>query len=181
MAELGEGAKAHELFALLNPIDRATTRAGVRRYKVEPYVVAADVYASPEHVGRGGWTWYTGSAGWLYRAGVEWILGLRVRGSLLVIDPCVPRAWRGFEMQLRHRSSRYAIVVENPDGAMRGVESVDLDGVSLSPIVDGGATARAEVPLVDDGAEHRLRIRLGSAQHLPSSEATPLSASPVVA
>jgi cyclic beta-1,2-glucan synthetase len=171
MAALGEGTKAHELFAILNPIDQATTRAGVRRYKVEPYVLAADVYASPQHVGRGGWTWYTGSAGWLYRAGVEWILGLRVRASMLVMDPCIPTGWRGFEIELRHRSSRYAIVVENPDGVMRGVESVELDGVSLPPIAGTGASAHAEVPLVDDGENHRLRLRLGSAEHRPSSDA----------
>ena len=93
-AALGDGDKAGELFSLLNPINHASTRAGVYRYKVEPYVVAADIYAEPPHVGRGGWTWYTGSAGWMYRAGIEWILGLRLRGTRLYLDPCIPRAWR---------------------------------------------------------------------------------------
>ena len=97
-AALGDGDKAGELFAILNPINHASTRAGVHRYKVEPYVAAADVYAEPPHVGRGGWTWYTGSAGWMYRAGIEWILGFRLRGTRLHIDPCIPRAWRGFEI-----------------------------------------------------------------------------------
>ena len=83
-AALGDGDKAGELFSILNPINHASTRAGVHRYKVEPYVVAADVYAEPPHVGRGGWTWYTGSAGWMYRAGVEWILGFRLRGTTLL-------------------------------------------------------------------------------------------------
>ncbi|MGH7487870.1 MAG: GH36-type glycosyl hydrolase domain-containing protein, partial [bacterium] len=88
-AALGDGDKAGELFSLLNPINHASTRAGVYRYKVEPYVVAADIYAESPHVGRGGWTWYTGSAGWMYRAGIEWILGFRLRGSVLHLDPCI--------------------------------------------------------------------------------------------
>jgi cyclic beta-1,2-glucan synthetase len=160
-AQMGYGDKAHEIFALLNPIHHASTRAGVRRYKVEPYVVAADVYASPPHVGRGGWTWYTGSAGWLYRAGIEWILGLRIRASVLVIDPCIPRRWPKYEMVLRYRSSRYAIVVENPHGATRGVLGVELDGVPLAVVRDGAPNARAELPLTDDGAAHRVRVVLG--------------------
>ena len=103
-AALGDGDKAGELFSILNPINHASTRAGVHRYKVEPYVVAADVYAEPPHVGRGGWTWYTGSAGWMYRAGLEWILGFRLRGAALHIDPCIPRAWRGFEIAFRYHA-----------------------------------------------------------------------------
>ena len=89
-AALGDGDKAGELFSILNPINHASTTAGVHRYKVEPYVMAADVYAEPPHVGRGGWTWYTGSAGWMYQAGIEWILGFRLRGTELSIDPCIP-------------------------------------------------------------------------------------------
>ena len=99
-AALGDGDKAGELFSILNPINHASTRAGVHRYKVEPYVMAADVYAEPPHVGRGGWTWYTGSAGWMYQAGVEWILGFRLRGTTLVLDPCIPRAWPGYRDRL---------------------------------------------------------------------------------
>ena len=94
-AALGEGDKAAELFSLLNPINHARTRADVHRYKVEPYVVAADVYASAPHVGRGGWTWYTGSAGWMQRAGVESILGLRLRGASCTSIPAFPRTGRG--------------------------------------------------------------------------------------
>ena len=81
----------------------------MQRYKVEPYVVAADVYANPRHVGRGGWTWYTGSAGWMQRAGIESILGLRLRGEVLHLDPCIPKAWPSFEMMVRYRSARYKI------------------------------------------------------------------------
>ena len=131
-AVLGDGDRAAELFAMLNPINHARTGAGVHRYKVEPYVVAADVYAEPPHVGRGGWTWYTGSAGWMYRAGLEWILGFRLRGARLVIDPCIPRAWPGFEMVFRYRSARYEIVVENRDGS-RGAWRRSRSMASRSP------------------------------------------------
>ncbi len=89
-AMLGDGDKAGELFSLLNPVNHASTRAAIHRYKVEPYVACGDVYAEPAHVGRGGWTWYTGSAGWMYRAGLEWILGFRLRGATLLIDPMHP-------------------------------------------------------------------------------------------
>ena len=154
LAALGEGDKAGELFSLLNPINHANTRAGVSRYKVEPYVVAADIYAEPPHVGRGGWTWYTGSAGWMYRAGIESILGFRLRGAVLHFDPCLPRAWRHFEIAFRYHSSRYDIVVENPRGVARGVLSVELDGASLA----GGSM---NIPLADDGATHHVRVVLG--------------------
>jgi cyclic beta-1,2-glucan synthetase len=151
-ATLGDGDKAAELFAMLNPVNRASTEAGVQRYQVEPYVVAADVYAEPPHVGRGGWTWYTGSAGWMYRAGLESILGFRLRGARLVVDPCIPRAWHGFEMVFRYRSARYDIVVENPQGMSRGVASVEVDGVFL----DGDLS----IGLADDRTTHRVRVVL---------------------
>jgi cyclic beta-1,2-glucan synthetase len=153
-AAIGDGDRAGELFSLLNPINHASTRAGVLRYKVEPYVMAADVYTEPPHVGRGGWTWYTGSAGWMYQAGIESILGFRLRGTTLVIDPCIPRAWPGFEISFRYHSSRYQIVVENPRGLTRGVVSVELDDEAL-------ATVGAAIPLADDGRTHRVRVVLG--------------------
>jgi len=154
-AALGDGDKAGELFSLLNPINHASSRAGVYRYKVEPYVVAADVYAEPPHVGRGGWTWYTGSAGWMYRAGIEWILGFHLRGKRLYFDPCIPRAWRRFEISFLYHSSRYEIVVENPQGVTRGLLSVELDGAQL-------ATNNMYIQLADDGATHHVRVVLGS-------------------
>jgi cyclic beta-1,2-glucan synthetase len=154
-AALGDGDKAGELFSLLNPINHASSRAGVYRYKVEPYVVAADVYAEPPHVGRGGWTWYTGSAGWMYRAGIEWILGFHLRGTRLYFDPCIPRVWRRFEISFLYHSSRYEIVVENPQGVTRGLLSVELDGAQL-------ATNNMYIQLADDGATHHVRVVLGS-------------------
>ena len=153
-ASLGDGDRAAELFAILNPIHRTSTGSGVLRYKVEPYVVAADVYAEPPHVGRGGWTWYTGSAGWMYRAGLQWVLGFRLCGTRLVVDPCIPRAWRGFSIAFRYHSARYDIVVENPQGLTRGVSFVEVDGVPC----DG----QAGIPLVDDRRQHGVRIVLGS-------------------
>ena len=153
-AALGEGDTAHELFSILNPIRHASADADVERYKVEPYVMAADVYAEPAHIGRGGWTWYTGSAGWMYRAGIEWLLGCRVRGSFLHFDPCIPRGWPGFEITFRYRASRYEVTVENPRGVTRGISTIEVDGESLP-------SARGEIRLVDDGATHRVRIVLG--------------------
>jgi cyclic beta-1,2-glucan synthetase len=152
-AALGDGDKACELFHMLNPITHTSSRASVQRYKVEPYVVAGDVYAEPPHVGRGGWTWYTGSAGWLYRAGLESILGFRVRGTLLSIDPCIPRHWPGYSVTFRFCSSTYQIRVNNPSGVSRGIASVSMDGKTV--------VGRANVPLMDDGAEHRVIVEMG--------------------
>jgi cyclic beta-1,2-glucan synthetase len=154
LAMLGDGDKANEMFSMLNPINHANTRAGIHRYKVEPYVVCADVYSMPPHVGRGGWTWYTGSAGWMYRAGLEWILGFRLRGKTLLIDPCIPSKWPGFEIVYRYGATRYEIAVENPRGVSRGVTSVELDGQAL-------AQRPAQITLSDDSATHRVRIVLG--------------------
>jgi cyclic beta-1,2-glucan synthetase len=152
-ATLGDGDRAGELFGLLNPINHAGTRAGIHRYRVEPYVAAADVYSEAPHVGRGGWTWYTGSAGWMYRAGVEWILGFRLRGAQLLVDPCIPRAWRRFEISFRYHSSRYEIDVSNPDGVSKGVAAMTMDGATLPP--------GSELELVDDGSTHHVRVVLG--------------------
>jgi cyclic beta-1,2-glucan synthetase len=153
-AMLGDGDKAGELFSLLNPINHAGTRADIHRYKVEPYVACADVYAEPTHVGRGGWTWYTGSAGWMYRAGLEWILGFRLRGTALIIDPSVPKSWPGFEIAFQYHSARYEIAVENPHGVSHGVSRIVLDGEPLQ-------TTQAQIDLSDDAATHRVRVILG--------------------
>ncbi|MFN0120788.1 MAG: GH36-type glycosyl hydrolase domain-containing protein [Blastocatellia bacterium] len=154
-AMLGDGDRASELFALLNPINHSSTRAGLHKYRVEPYVVAADVYAVPPHTGRGGWTWYTGSAAWMYRAGLESILGFQLRGDRLRIDPCIPRSWREFEITFTpvHREgTRYVIKVENPHGICRGVGRVELDGEILPGF---------EIVLAGDGKQHNVRVVLG--------------------
>ncbi|CAG4892407.1 GH36-type glycosyl hydrolase domain-containing protein [Paraburkholderia gardini] len=150
-AKLGDGNKAAGLFSLLNPVNHARTPMDVERYKVEPYVVAADVYSVTPHAGRGGWTWYTGSAGWMYRAGVEGILGIRREGDFLVVDPCIPDAWPGFEATVNVHSTRYEIRVES--AAARGVMRVLLDGASID--CDGGPVRG---PL--DAKSHTLVISL---------------------
>lgn len=148
----GNGTRAHELFQMLNPVNHARTPEEVDRYKVEPYVVAADVYAHPRHLGRGGWTWYTGSAGWMYRIGVEHILGLQRRGDSFTLDPCIPQAWTQYEIIYRHASTRFEITVENPDGVSRGVRSIELDGQRLKTL---------NVPIAADGHVHQVRVTLG--------------------
>jgi cyclic beta-1,2-glucan synthetase len=150
----GDGDRAGELFSIINPINHASTRAGIHRYKVEPYVACADVYSAAQHIGRGGWTWYTGSSGWMYRTAVEGILGIRLQGRILAINPSIPRTWPRFEVTYRHGSSHYRIVVENPRGVSQGVIHASLDGrdISASP---------CEIALVDDGSDHRALVTLG--------------------
>ena len=151
---LGEGQRAHQLFSLINPIHHATNPSDVKRYRVEPYVVAADVYASTEHAGRGGWTWYTGSAAWMYRIAVENILGLKRRGDSLELMPCLPPSWTELEVTYRYGRSELTLAFENPRGIASGVEHLELDGSELSG---------SSLPLVDDGRRHRARIVLGAA------------------
>ena len=153
-AMLGQGAQAFDLYTLLNPITRSSSRTDVLRYKVEPYVVAADIYSVAPHIGRGGWTWYTGSAGWMYRAGLESILGFCVQGTSLLLAPCIPASWAGFEITFQYRSARYNIRVENPRGVCSGVAHAELDGEPLPR----GPT---RIELIDDGATHALRVVLG--------------------
>src|SRR5262249_55303363 len=127
-AMLGQGKRAIELFDLLNPVKYSETPKMVERYRVEPYVVVADVYSNPQHLGRGGWSWYSGSAGWLYRVGLESILGFQWRGGRLRLDPCIPPDWKGFDVEWRHGKTTYAISVKNPRGVERGVTGVTVDG-----------------------------------------------------
>ncbi len=148
----GDGERATELFEMLNPINHGSTRAGIHRYKAEPYVIAADVYSEPPHTGRGGWSWYTGAAGWLYRAGIEFILGFKLRGTEIVIDPCIPGQWRDFRIRYRAKRATYDFFIENPQGVARGVQQVELDGEELPGLT---------VPLLDDDAVHRVRVTLG--------------------
>jgi cellobiose phosphorylase len=148
----GRGDRALQLWNLINPVYHATTPAEVEHYKVEPYVVCADVYGAPPHTGRGGWTWYTGSASWLYRVALETILGFRLEGDALRFEPCIPPNWPGFELVYRYRSTTYRISVDNSAGAGRGVRSVRLDGQAL---------ANGRVPLSDDQKTHMVRVELG--------------------
>ncbi|MGB5852959.1 MAG: glycosyl transferase family 36, partial [Rhodanobacter sp.] len=152
-ARLGDGDRAGALFDLLNPIRHSDSAEAVARYKVEPYVVCADVYSVAPHVGRGGWTWYTGSAAWLYRAALEALLGFHRQGDRLRIDPCVPKAWPGFRIRYRHHGTLHDIEVRNPEHRCRGVQRIEMDGQTLDPA--------AAVALATDGKPHHLRITLG--------------------
>ena len=131
-ARMGNGDRAAAMFAMLNPINHALTPAAAERYKVEPYVIAADVYSTPPHEGRGGWTWYTGSAGWMYRAGIEGILGLSRNGNRLTLNPCIPAGWPGLSATVKHAATTLEITVTNPNRAGHGVAGVTLDGVQIA-------------------------------------------------
>ena len=152
-AELGLGDRAAALFGFLNPINHSRTRSACDLYRVEPYVVAADIYGEPPHVGRGGWTWYTGSAGWLYRTGLEWLLGIRLRQDRLLIDPCIPTTWPRYSVAYRRGATRYDVTVENPNGVSRGVTRLELDGEAID--------ASTGVRLADDAAVHLVQVVLG--------------------
>lgn len=152
-ALLGEGDRALELFHMINPINHADSRTGVQRYKVEPYVLAGDVYSEPPHVGRGGWTWYTGSSGWLYRVAMETILGFQMRGMSLRIDPCISHAWPRFSVTFRYHSAVYSIRVENPSCVSRGVALTRIDGVLHTGVAD--------IHLADDHRQHEILVVLG--------------------
>ncbi|MGH7606329.1 MAG: GH36-type glycosyl hydrolase domain-containing protein, partial [Gemmatimonadales bacterium] len=155
VAAQGSGDEAVELFHLLNPINHTRTPADAERYKAEPYALAGDVYAHPQHAGRGGWSWYTGSAGWLYRAGLESILGLRRQGSTFAVDPCIPASWPGYTIAWRCGRTRYEIAVDNPQSRCRGVTRAELDGARVDPTA---------IPIVDDGATHAVKVVLGEAE-----------------
>jgi cyclic beta-1,2-glucan synthetase len=147
----GNGNRALELFQIINPLTHAATPEDVATYKVEPYVVAADVYTAEGHLGRGGWTWYTGSASWMYRIGLEAILGFTKRGETLEMDPCIPESWKEFHLVYRHGATTYRIAVNNPDGVQRGVAKTLLDGMEVDGPVD----------LADDGEVHEVIVTLG--------------------
>jgi len=149
-AALGDGRRAWELTAMINPVSHAQTPAAVATYKVEPYVIAADVYALSPHTGRGGWTWYTGSAGWMYRLIVESLLGLEREGKTMRISPCLPAAWQGFKVHYRYRETVYHIAVLRRVAA-EGEASVTVDGVKQHGTV---------IALVDDHREHSVEVRL---------------------
>ena len=167
-AKLGAGDKAANLFALLNPINHARNRPDIERYKVEPYVIAADVYSVAPHTGRGGWTWYTGAAGWMYRAGIEAILGLRREGAYLVVAPCLPKAWPGFEATVTVGATKYAIYVDNArDG--RGLAQYYLDGNEMT-------ACQHMIRVHLDGASHSLLITMGLQRRNDLDSAEPILA-----
>jgi cyclic beta-1,2-glucan synthetase len=154
-AKLGQAERAVEICSLLNPINHSLTEQEARTYRVEPYVIAADVYSMPPHVGRGGWTWYTGSAGWMYRAGLEAILGVTREGSLLRIKPCVPTSWTEFELSTQFGSTRYEIKLSRLEG---GADD-------LPPDVQRPSPGEFLISLKDDGGVRSITLPLIAAEH----------------
>ncbi|BDI29892.1 hypothetical protein CCAX7_19430 [Capsulimonas corticalis] len=151
-ARLGDGDRAVEILRLMNPVEHARTPEDVQHYKVEPYVVAADVYSLAGKAGRGGWTWYTGSAGWMYRVWLEEVLGFHLRPDALTMNPVIPKDWKEFKLTYRHKSSTYAITIDNSAGVSTGVKTVEVDGQVQ---IDG------RIPLGDDGQTHEVRVVMG--------------------
>jgi cellobiose phosphorylase len=153
LARQGRAEEAWRVARLLNPLNHGTTQALAAHYKVEPYVLAADVYMAAGHAGRGGWTWYTGAAGWMYRLIVESLLGVQRRGARLMFAPCVPDEWTNWSVQYRYRSTLYRI------GFVREASGMDVRRVAL----DGGPQADGMIVLRDDGREHVVEVRVGCA------------------
>lgn len=151
-AALGDRERAWELFGMINPVNHARSREDLNRYKVEPYVVAADVYAVSPHIGRGGWTWYTGSAGWMYRLIVESLLGLKLEHNQLRFVPCLPKEWTTFKVHYRFRRTLYHITVRQSA----------TDQQTMSVTVDGVQQADFAIRLVDDGREHSAEVTLST-------------------
>ena len=151
-AQLGDGKQAGELFDMLNPIFHSDSEEKAAEYRVEPYVISADIYSKPPHLHRGGWTWYTGSAAWMYRLGLTALLGFKKTGNTLRIDPVIPPTWDGFEITYQFGATSYQIKVNNPTHVAHSVQSVKLDGKILDP---------KAIPLVNDGQEHTVEVTMG--------------------
>jgi len=148
-AELGQGDRAHELFKMINPIHHSDTLDKASQYRVEPYVIAADVYSTAPHQGRGGWTWYTGSASWMYRLGIERLLGIDRAADTLQISPCIPASWKGYQLNYRFGKTMYHIRIENPNGATCEVSQITINGRQSSEL---------RIPLSDDGEVHEVVV-----------------------
>jgi len=151
-ATLGDRERAWELATMINPVNRARTAQDVATYKVEPYVISADVYAVAPHTGRGGWSWYTGSAGWMYRLIVESLLGLTLERACLRFAPCLPADWTAFTMRYRYRETSYDICV-------RQARSDSGEGIAVARVtLDGVVQTDGAVHLADDRAEHHVLV-----------------------
>ena len=146
---LGFGDKALELYRMINPIEHSRTKDASNKYKVEPYVIAADVYGAKNLVGKGGWSWYTGSSGWFYTAGIEYILGLKLRDNKLSINPCIPKDWKEYKIRYKYNNSVYHIIVRNPDEKNTGVKKMYCNGQEIFA---------KEIKLKDDGEIYNVEI-----------------------
>jgi cyclic beta-1,2-glucan synthetase len=158
-AKLGQGERALELFQLLNPINHTRTNNEARQYGGEPYVMAADVYTVEPHEGRAGWTWYTGAAGWMYQAGLEWILGIRRRANRLYIAPCIPEDWPGFSVSYRFGRASYHIVVKNAPHSSGRITALQIDGKSVD-LTGREKQEGCYIEMKDDGESHEVLLVL---------------------
>jgi cyclic beta-1,2-glucan synthetase len=163
LARQGDGERAAKMLRMLNPIERARDPGTVWRYEIEPYVIAADVYRLAGQIGQGGWSWYTGSAAWMYRAWIEEALGLKVRGDHMQVNPVIPTWWEGFSLCYRHGEAIYEIRVENPDKCEHGVSRVEMDGQRMQDGV---------IPLERSLVKHRILVRMGRTEQIAASEGT---------
>jgi len=164
-ARMGQTGRAWSLFDMLNPIRHGDTPDRVATYRVEPYVMSADVYGSAPHTGRGGWSWYTGAAGWMYRLITETLLGLHRQGEYLCIAPGVPDTWEQYSIDYRHGETWYHIVVEGAGKASEGLPALEVDGVAIDGKDAGegsGGANGVRFRLVDDGGKHQVVVRIGS-------------------
>ncbi len=157
-AMLGDRQRAWELFAMLNPVNHAATPDAMQRYKVEPYVMCADIYAAAPHSGRGGWTWYTGAAGWMYRLTLETLLGVHLEGDTLHITPCIPDHWPSYCVHYRFRETVYHLTIRRIREGSQRVTRILEDGKSCGNPVNGG---HATIALVDDRRDHYIDVELG--------------------
>ena len=149
--KLGFGDKAFEYYKMINPIEHSRTKETAIKYKVEPYVIPADIYGAEGLAGRGGWTWYTGSSSWFYKAGIENILGLNIKNGMLKIEPCIPKEWKEYSIRYRYKSSIYNIKVKNENGKNTGVNKFYLNGKEVE---------EKEMALNGDGGMYEIEIEM---------------------
>ena len=158
-AMLGFGDKAAELYRMINPIEHSRTKDAAKKYKVEPYVIPADVYGAGNLAGRGGWTWYTGSSSWYYVAGIEYILGLKIRDNVLFFEPCIPKDWKEFSIKYKFGNSIYNINVHNPDSKNSGISSISVNGVVCDNPANG-------ITLDGNGGVFNVEVILGTEEKI---------------
>ena len=150
-AILGKGDTAGEFYRMINPIEHARTKDAAKKYKVEPYVIAADIYGAGNLAGRGGWTWYTGSSSWFYKAGIEYILGIKIKNGILKIEPCIPKDWKEFSAKYKYGRSIYNIKVKNPNSRNKGIQKMLLNGQEIE---------EKQIKLTDDGRINEIEIEM---------------------
>lgn len=161
---MGDNARAWEIFTMLNPIHHGKTPEDIQRYKVEPYVMAADIYAAAPHTGRGGWTWYTGAAGWMYRLSLETLLGVHLEVDHLRISPCIPDHWTTYTVHYRHQETMYHIAIQRVEVGMQELLGVTMDGVHLQADITSvaGGLVHNKIPLINDGQTHDVSVYIES-------------------